>query len=233
MFTNVDESIAAIASAAGLGREESFEYLAAIVSREFKGCLERNFNSIPNARSGHTPNLRSFPFSRSRCQSSSLADEPKFYSAARRRNSYARLRASSRCNPESTETTWCSRRATWRIHFEAFLAGRIDLTQAEAILGVIDAETTSELLAALKSTRRRLGCKVQFIANEILDVLAHLEAASTLSKKISSLSLKKNSLTLSKRDASLFWSRSNECQPRYFGTCTQSSFGRFSKRRQK
>jgi tRNA modification GTPase len=58
----------------------------------------------------------------------------------------------------------------------AFLAGRIDLTQAEAVLGVIDAVNPSELHAALAQLAGGLAQPMHRLRNTLLDLLAHLEA---------------------------------------------------------
>jgi tRNA modification GTPase len=58
----------------------------------------------------------------------------------------------------------------------AFLAGRIDLTQAEAVLGVIDAAGAAELDAALKQLAGGLAVPLRRLRNDLLELLAHLEA---------------------------------------------------------
>jgi tRNA modification GTPase len=58
----------------------------------------------------------------------------------------------------------------------AFLAGRLDLTQAEAVLGVIDAQSNSELGVALTQLAGGLAAPLDNIRNHLLDALAHLEA---------------------------------------------------------
>jgi tRNA modification GTPase len=58
----------------------------------------------------------------------------------------------------------------------AFLAGRLDLTQAEAVLGVIDAQTNAELDVALTQLAGGLAGPLDEIRNHLLDALAHLEA---------------------------------------------------------
>jgi tRNA modification GTPase len=58
----------------------------------------------------------------------------------------------------------------------AFLAGRIDLTQAEAVLGVIDARGRQELDAALAQLAGGLAAPLARLRGDLLDVLAHLEA---------------------------------------------------------
>ena len=58
----------------------------------------------------------------------------------------------------------------------AFLAGRIDLTRAEAVLGVIDARDPAQLEAALKQLAGGLAGPIARLRDRLLDVLAHLEA---------------------------------------------------------
>lgn len=58
----------------------------------------------------------------------------------------------------------------------AFLAGRLDLTQAEAVLGVIDAGSRQELQVALAQLAGGIHAPLQTLRNQLLDLLAHLEA---------------------------------------------------------
>jgi tRNA modification GTPase len=58
----------------------------------------------------------------------------------------------------------------------AFLAGRLDLTQAEAVLGVIDSRDARELDAALRQLAGGLSRPLNDLRNQLLDLLAHLEA---------------------------------------------------------
>jgi tRNA modification GTPase len=58
----------------------------------------------------------------------------------------------------------------------AFLAGRIDLTQAEAVLGVIQARGESQLDTALKQLAGGLRGPLDAIRGDLLDLLAELEA---------------------------------------------------------
>ena len=58
----------------------------------------------------------------------------------------------------------------------AFLAGRIDLTQAEAVLGVIDAADPSQLDVALAQLAGGLAGPLDRLRDRLLDLLAHLEA---------------------------------------------------------
>ncbi|QDU27512.1 tRNA modification GTPase MnmE [Anatilimnocola aggregata] len=58
----------------------------------------------------------------------------------------------------------------------AFLAGRLDLTQAEAVLGVIEARDAAELQTALAQLAGGLSHRLAEVRNQLLDLLAHLEA---------------------------------------------------------
>lgn len=59
----------------------------------------------------------------------------------------------------------------------AFLAGRLDLLQAEAVLGVIDARTPQELAAALDRMAGGAGAALGTSRAALLDLLADIEAA--------------------------------------------------------
>ncbi len=58
----------------------------------------------------------------------------------------------------------------------AFLCGRLDLTQAEAVLGVIDAAGPGEFQAALSQLAGGLAVPLRRLRDLLLDLLAHLEA---------------------------------------------------------
>ncbi len=58
----------------------------------------------------------------------------------------------------------------------AFLAGRIDLTQAEAVLGVIDAGNQTDFSRALEQLAGGLAGPLGRLRSELLDLLAQLEA---------------------------------------------------------
>ncbi|HEY1067677.1 MAG TPA: GTPase [Pirellulales bacterium] len=58
----------------------------------------------------------------------------------------------------------------------AFLAGRLDLTQAEAVLGVIEARGAGELDAALAQLAGGLRSAIGSLRDSLLDLLAELEA---------------------------------------------------------
>lgn len=59
----------------------------------------------------------------------------------------------------------------------AFLAGRLDLTQAEAVLGVIDARDERRLHAALEQLAGGLAKPLHALREELIDLLSHLEAS--------------------------------------------------------
>lgn len=58
----------------------------------------------------------------------------------------------------------------------AFLAGRLDLTQAEAVLAVIDAHSQTELDVALRQLSGGLAGPLQRLRDRLLDLLAQVEA---------------------------------------------------------
>lgn len=58
----------------------------------------------------------------------------------------------------------------------AFLNGRIDLTQAQAVLDVIQAKTSTALTVAQNQLSGKTSKKIRAIRAAILDVLAHIEA---------------------------------------------------------
>jgi tRNA modification GTPase len=59
----------------------------------------------------------------------------------------------------------------------AFLAGRLDLLQAEAVLAVVDARTPAELAAALDRMAGGAGAALSGVRGGLLDLLADVEAA--------------------------------------------------------
>ncbi len=58
----------------------------------------------------------------------------------------------------------------------AFLNGKLDLTQAEAIMDLISARTDLALKAAAEQLEGRLGREINAIRSDLLGVVAHLEA---------------------------------------------------------
>lgn len=78
----------------------------------------------------------------------------------------------------------------------AFLNGRIDLSQAEAVIDIINAKTDKELKVAQRQLKGKLSTKLENIRQEILDIMADIEASidypeydieETTNKKISDL----------------------------------------------
>jgi len=59
----------------------------------------------------------------------------------------------------------------------AFLNGRLDLTQAEAVIDIIRAKTDSSLKVAVNQLSGRLSKEIRNLRDEILAMIAHLEAA--------------------------------------------------------
>jgi tRNA modification GTPase len=59
----------------------------------------------------------------------------------------------------------------------AFLAGRLDLVQAEAVLAVVDARTPADLAAALDRMAGGAGARLAAARSLLLDLLADIEAA--------------------------------------------------------
>lgn len=177
MFTNVDESIAAIASAAGIGTRgivrisgrDCISRIQGLFGTELQLNSKRPFwtyakLALPLPFPAVDARVLVWPTNRSFTRQPAV--EIHTYASAPLLDAILnRLRQLGVRAARPGEFT-----------LRAFLAGRIDLTQAEAILGVIDAETTSELLAALNQLGGGLGAKFNSLRNEILDVLAHLEA---------------------------------------------------------
>ncbi len=58
----------------------------------------------------------------------------------------------------------------------AFLAGRLDLTQAEAVLGLIDARNRQQFNVALSQLAGGVHETLHDLRSQLLDLLAHLEA---------------------------------------------------------
>jgi len=58
----------------------------------------------------------------------------------------------------------------------SFLAGRLDLAQAEAVLAVVEARTPAELSAALDRMAGGAGRRLDAVREQLLDILADIEA---------------------------------------------------------
>ncbi len=76
------------------------------------------------------------------------------------------------------KVTECGARAARPGEFtmRAFLAGQLDLTQAEAVLGVIEADTRGALDEALEQLAGNLSKPLEAARSEMLDLLADVEA---------------------------------------------------------
>jgi tRNA modification GTPase len=59
----------------------------------------------------------------------------------------------------------------------AFLAGKLDLTRAEAVLGVIEADSRDDLRQALAQLAGGVGRPMQVLRDDLLNLLADVEAA--------------------------------------------------------
>ncbi|MBW1916447.1 MAG: tRNA uridine-5-carboxymethylaminomethyl(34) synthesis GTPase MnmE [Deltaproteobacteria bacterium] len=70
----------------------------------------------------------------------------------------------------------------------AFLSGRIDLTQAEAVLEVIQARTAASLRLAARHLSGSLGGKIRELRDRLTEVLARVEAAIDFSEDTPELS---------------------------------------------
>ena len=63
------------------------------------------------------------------------------------------------------------------IYKTGFLNGRIDLSQAEAIIDIINSKTEQEMKVAQKQLEGSLSVKIKEIQQEILDIMADIEAS--------------------------------------------------------
>src|SRR5437016_7950597 len=65
----------------------------------------------------------------------------------------------------------------------AFLNGKMDLTQAEAVIDLIRARTDLALRSATEQLEGKLGEKIATIRNALVDLLAHIEASIDFSEE--------------------------------------------------
>src|SRR5438309_10253592 len=65
----------------------------------------------------------------------------------------------------------------------AFLNGKIDLTQAEAVIDLIRARTDLALRSATEQLEGKLGEKIANIRRDLVDLLAHIEASIDFSEE--------------------------------------------------
>ncbi|MEO0336627.1 MAG: tRNA uridine-5-carboxymethylaminomethyl(34) synthesis GTPase MnmE, partial [Pseudomonadota bacterium] len=60
--------------------------------------------------------------------------------------------------------------------FRAFMSGRIDLVQAEAVLDLVESESRTASKLALRQLKGSLSTEVESVERELIGVLAHVEA---------------------------------------------------------
>ena len=85
--------------------------------------------------------------------------------------------ADTRRNHENTDSHTQVRQAEpGEFTLRAFLAGRIDLTQAEAVIGVIDAKSDKEMKVGLRQLSGGLATPLETMQQGLLNGLAHIEA---------------------------------------------------------
>jgi tRNA modification GTPase len=70
----------------------------------------------------------------------------------------------------------------------AFLSGRLDLTQAEAVLEVIQARTEAHVQVAAEHLHGRLGRRLRQVRQDLLDIAARVEAALDFPEEAGELS---------------------------------------------
>jgi len=81
----------------------------------------------------------------------------------------------------------------------AFINGRIDLAQAEAVLDIINAKTDQALEISVSQLKGELSCEIESIRNELVEVLAYLEAEIDFPEEdINKLSLRQQLARLNK-----------------------------------
>lgn len=59
----------------------------------------------------------------------------------------------------------------------AFLNGRIDLSQAEAVIDIIRSKTDESMRLAINQAQGKLSVKIKSISDRLLNILAHIEAS--------------------------------------------------------
>src|SRR5204863_4652357 len=65
----------------------------------------------------------------------------------------------------------------------AFLNGKMDLTQAEAVMDLIRAQSDLALRSANEQLEGRLGSEIRAIRAQLIELLAHVEAAIDFPEK--------------------------------------------------
>ncbi|MEX2175531.1 MAG: GTPase [Pirellulaceae bacterium] len=180
MTFDLDDTIAAIASPPG----GSLRGIVRLSGMGTLACMEENFRSSPRAdiaALAHATCLSgSFTLPRA------LGDVPARLYLWPTERSYTRQPAAELHLPGSPPILDAALAAVCRagarlarpgeFTLRAFLAGRLDLTQAEAVLGVIDARSNSQLQSALEQLAGGLAQPLHDLREQLLNLLAHLEA---------------------------------------------------------
>ena len=185
MHYHVNDTIVAIASAAGgAARHHSAERTASCRNCLVRVPLVDRFGTA--AGSVGRPSGRSSPV-RSRIRrlrvpakfagrALFLADGAELYSPTFGRVPYAGFAAAIACGGARNRYAARGPARPGEFTLRAFLAGRIDLTQAEAVLGVIDALDQPSLQTALTQLAGGLARPLAGLRDRLLDLLARLEA---------------------------------------------------------
>lgn len=179
-MTTFDDCIAAVASAAGGGARGIVRISGLQVAEVIRKCFEADGEFEPTA-------VRRAQVFAGRVRLSATAIELPcrlyFWPSARSYTGQPSAELHAVGSPPLLEQLLdVVRRAGARLAqpgeftLRAFLAGRIDLTQAEAVLGVIDARNGSELASALEQLAGGLGAPLRRLRGDLLDLLADLEA---------------------------------------------------------
>jgi tRNA modification GTPase len=180
MSLDLDDTIAAIASASG----GALRGIVRISGPATIGCVRRLFqpDDAPEFQAGSRP----------RCVRGrvvlpgNLGDVPATLYLWPTGRSYTRQPSAELHLPGSPPILEAALSAVCRagarlarpgeFTLRAFLAGRLDLTQAEAVLGVIDAQGQAELDSALGQLAGGLAQPLHALREQLLEFLAHLEA---------------------------------------------------------
>ena len=179
MSLAVDDTIAAIATAAGRG----FRGIVRLSGPSTRDCLEKSLGKkIEDPAGGGSAHCRPVlfycpaPIGEIPCQ---LYLWPTNRSYTRQESAEIHLPGSTVLLDGVLEQL-CRNGARLARHGEftlrAFLAGRMDLTQAEAVLGVIHASGEKQLDAALRQLAGGLATPLQQLRAGLLNLLAELEA---------------------------------------------------------
>ena len=78
----------------------------------------------------------------------------------------------------------------------AFLNGRIDLSQAEAVMDIITAKTELSMKSAMTQSQGRLSTEINNLRKEALDILALIEYAVDFTDETIPVKVKENVITL-------------------------------------